>query len=143
MARHARWRRDANLTLTDAGVSEHDLCMRILEAGSRFDQLNVGELASFELVCRRAQLVELKYKHKTAGSGYGDEEFLYMGLSETRGFTMIAPSLEEFVSGQMAKEGAVLKEKRKLREEKLLNRRQKPPKGKGKDKGGEAAVDGS
>ena len=66
-----------------------------------------------------------------------------MGLSETRGFTTIAPSLEEFVSGRMAKEGAVLKEKRKLREEKLLNRRQKPPKGKGKDKGGEAAGDGS
>jgi hypothetical protein len=133
-ARHTHWKRDANVTASDAGVSDHEVAMRALEHALTYDQLNVSELSCLELLLRRAQLAELKHKGRVLrveSDLFGDDEYLYMGTGQTRGLLMICPALEEFVSGEMAKEGAVLKE----REEKLLSR-PKPQLPKGAPKGG-------
>merc|ERR1712194_194096 len=111
----------AGLTVTDPGVSDHEAIMRAVDYGLTFDQLNLGELVSFELLLRRAQLVEMKYKSRSLKGLYGDtsheEEYLVLGTSSTRGQLMITPSLEEFVANEMGKEGTVLKQRRKLTEE--------------------------
>ena len=123
----------------DAGVSEHELAMRALEHAMQFDQINVGELASMELLMRRAQLSELKYKdavlRNDPADEYGDDAFLYLGTGQTRGQVMVNPDLEEFVSAQLSKEGAVMKERRNLHEERWFARGGRPPKKKGKGKG--------
>ena len=55
-----------------------------------------------------------------------------MGAGSTRGLLMICPALEEHVSGQMQREGAVMKERRKLQEERVLSRAGGRQRGKGK-----------
>ena len=60
--------------------------------------------------------------------------YLYMGAGSTRGMLMIFPTLEEHVSVQMQREGAVMKERRKLQEERVLSRAG-GRRGKGKSEG--------
>ena len=88
-----------------------------------FDQLQAAELSVIELVARRAQLIELKYRDKVVGGGMGgtvDEYvFLYMGAGRTRGLLMISPALEEYVAGELFKETSAAKERRMLREERV------------------------
>ena len=59
-----------------------------------------------------------------------------MGTGETRGLLMIPPTLEEFVSGELQREGSIMKERRKLREERGLARQPRPKGGLKGDKGG-------
>ena len=51
-----------------------------------------------------------------------EDEFLYMGTAETRGLLMVAPDLQSHISDELHRESAVLKERRKLREERLAAR---------------------
>jgi len=123
-ARHARWKSDCKLKTDDSGVLDHELALRAMELAVCYDQLNISELASFELLARRAQLAEIKHKQAlveySVGSSGHEDEHLYLGTSETRGLLMVAPELETFVASELTKEAAVMKEKRKLREEKVL-----------------------
>eukprot|EP00972_Heterocapsa_arctica_P062530 9219731-Heterocapsa_arctica.AAC.1 len=45
-------------------MTEYSLIARVLEMGLTWDQLNIGNLASFELLARRFQLIEEKYRHR-------------------------------------------------------------------------------
>ena len=96
-----------------------------------YDQLHLTEIAAFELLVQRAQMIELKYKNKIIPVGsYNNDPFddahLYPGTAATRGLIMVAPQLEQYVSGELAKEAGAAKERRKLREERALT---KPPPG--------------
>ena len=132
--RHTRWKRDCGLRPADAGVAEHELALRALQLALEYDQLNIGELACMEFLSRRAQLSELKCRERMIShdphDDYGEDAYLYLGISQTRGQVMVMPALEEFVSGQMEKEGRVLKERRKLVEERKLVRAKGKAKGK-------------
>ena len=123
-AHHTRWRHQAGLTVNDPGVSVHETVMKAVTFGLCFDQLNISESAAFELLMRQAQLVEMKYKHRSlkgiAGDPGHEEEYLVLGTSTTRGQLMINPDLEAFVAAEMGKEGALLKERRRLAEERRL-----------------------
>ena len=105
----------------DSGAQEHEMAMRVLEYAVCYDQLQAAELAAIELIARRAQLIELKYRDKVIGGGMGgtvdEDSFLYMGTGRTRGLLMISPALEEYVAGELSKETSAAKERRKLREE--------------------------
>ena len=133
-SRHTRWKRDANLGASDPGVMEHELILRAVEHAIVFDQINITEMACFELLLRRAQLTEFKHREAMLRSEGGDEEdsFLYLGVSSTRGQVMMCPELEEFVSSQLQREGSVMKERRKLTEERELVRQR----GRGRGRGG-------
>ena len=153
-ARHTHWKRDAGLQSSDTGVAEHELIMRCVEHLACYDQLNLGESAGVELLLRRAQLSELRHKdallQREVGDDMGEDSYLYLGTSVTRGQLMVAPELEEFVGQQLQREGTVLKERRKLMDERRLMKQQsgqqqrqqqaeQPPKdqrGKDKKKGG-------
>ncbi len=124
-ARHTKWRHECQLTTVDSGVADHELVMRCLELGASFDQMNLGELASFELLVRRAQLAEWRHRGrpvKSSGDDYLEDEYLYMGTSETRGLLMVCPQLVDHIQSELSKEATVMKEKRKLREERALAR---------------------
>jgi len=166
-ARHTKWKQECDVKLDDEGVREHELAMRVLEMAATYDQLNVTELSSFELLLRSAQLAELRHKQKVierrGDASHGDDEHLFLGIGETRGLCMVAPDLETYVASEMAKESSVMKERRKLKEERehlapkktqpdrnRPNRPDRPPKdpnqpdkgkGKGKDKEGQPAGD--
>ena len=115
--------------------------MRALEHAATFDQVNVPELACMELLLRRAQLSELRHKERILSldpaDDFGDDSYLYMGTGVTRGQLMIDPDLEDFVRKQMETEGGIMKERRKLQEERHWNKQRRGAgrDGKGKGKG--------
>eukprot|EP00973_Karenia_brevis_P003209 442771-Karenia_brevis.AAC.1 len=55
---HAKWRADGKLQATDAGVSTHELACKMLQTMCCYDQLDVGNLASAEIMARQLQIVE-------------------------------------------------------------------------------------
>jgi len=126
-ARHLRWKAAANVSGSDAGVAEHEMIMRIVELTLCYDQLQGAELASMEMLIRKAQLIELKHRDRVLAAAVGqveDDAHLYLGTGQTRGLLMIDPKLEEFVSSELSKEAATAKERRKMKEERALA---KPP----------------
>ena len=135
-ARHTKWLHECKLSLADSGAADHETGMRCLEFALCYDQLCVSELACLELMMRKVQLAEMRYRERILGRldrvDMADEEYLYLGEGETRGHIMLCPSLEEYVSGEMHKEGLLMKEKRKLREERLLARPPVPSRGGGR-----------
>ena len=141
-SRHTKWRHAGGLGPGNPGVSEHELAMGCLELGLTLDQVNASELAVFELLMRRAQLSELKCKHKLGGrhADPDDDTHLYLGTGVARGLLMTNPSLEEYVAGELHKEGMVMKERRKLDEERRLARA--PPSGRGGGGGGGSSGSG-
>ena len=105
--------------------------MRTTELALLYDQLHMTEIAASELLARRAQMIEFKYKNKIIPVGsYNnapfDDAHLYQGTAATRGLIMVSPQLEQYVSGELAKEAGAAKERRELREECALT---KPPPG--------------
>ncbi|CAK0847575.1 unnamed protein product, partial [Prorocentrum cordatum] len=61
----AAWH-EAGVGGQDVGCQDHELAMRIIEVAVVYDQLNFTELASFELLLRRAQLAEMRYQEAAA-----------------------------------------------------------------------------
>ena len=123
-ARHVRWRQMTGLNENDAGVSDHEFCLRLLETALTFDQLQVGELASLEIVMRKAQLTELKHRDRVVSADFKVEsdEHLYLGTGKTRGLLMVCPALEDYVAAELHRESSAAKERRKMREERQAAR---------------------
>ena len=122
-ARHTKWVHECRLEQTDEGVGDHDLAMRMIELALSFDQLNVGELASFELLLRKAQMAEWRHRDRlaaVAGDELLEQSYLYLGTGETRGLVMVAPSLIDHINTEMHREAQILKERRKAKEERML-----------------------
>ena len=113
----------------------------MLQFGAVYDQLDLPQLASLELLLRRAQMIELKNKSRLLPqTGSPEDPFsdvhLYMGFSETRGMLMVCPALEAYVGNKLHDEALASKERRKAAEERAAARPPKAPKGGGGGGGG-------
>ena len=124
---HYWWRNVQALSAADAFVDDHLFISELLETGIVYDQLNIGEVAIFETVARRYQLYEEFYSNalRVADGGPGadqhlDERQLFLGQDRGRGRALVCPALEAWVAGRMQSEAAILKERRKGREERVL-----------------------
>ena len=92
-----------------------------MEAACEKDQLNVYSLEAFEILCRRAQLIEAAHSYSPSNPDYsGAEDF--MGWGVQRGGALIAPALSRMAAGKSAEKSSIMKEKRKLMEETRLRR---------------------
>jgi len=122
------WRNNAKLAQADAGVMLHEAACKALQTAAVYDQLNIGELASMEILARSIQMTQYRWKERILGassSTYEDEAFLFFGSHPTRENLCIAPSLNSFIGQELAKEALASKEQRKTREERTLLRGQK------------------
>ena len=135
-ARHSWWRQCLGLATVDEGVEEHGILSDLLEAAVTFDALNISELMSFELLSRRYQVWEQYYKNslRQAASGLGhssaldaEERDLFMGQRYGRGTALVSPDLEEHVAEVLRDRSAIQKERRKAREERVLQPPQTQP----------------
>ena len=100
----------------------HDAARRSLELFCCHDQLQVGALAGCEFLARQVQLVEEKWKDRILGKTDGDlasEAHLFGGMT-ARCTICVSPELSSWVALELSKESAVLKERRKAREERAL-----------------------
>jgi len=122
--RHSRFITDGKLAYSDAGVTAHQVIMKLLYLAAVVDQVNLGEMSWAELAGRHAQMVELKYKSKFIPAPPKnpqmtdpfDDTHLYLGVSATRGMLAVCPELERWVGKQLSDEYMVIKERRKALE---------------------------
>lgn len=90
--------------------SGHRLCREV------YDGLNVVNLASFELIARRRQLIAEAHAHSPGAPSYeAADHFMQTGYRP--GGAIVVPALTKYVSEQLHQEGQIMKERRKLREE--------------------------
>lgn len=106
----------AGIPSGDRAIYEDDCLARILDYAVKFDGLNIVNLASFELLARRRQLIAEAHAHSPAAPSYeAADHFMQTGYRP--GGAIVVPSLTKYVSEKLHQEGQILKERRKLREE--------------------------
>ena len=135
------------LQFSDGNMTEYSVLAKVLELAQQFDQLNVGGLASTELICRRMQLIEEKFRHRLPQIDGGKtfdvegDSALFLGLGAASSFgrsaVMVMPELSEYIGEELSKEAAVSKGKVKAHE--LRQQMQKLRGGVGGPKAGGAA----
>jgi len=114
---HTKWRHLAKLQATDGGVAIHELCCLILEQMATYDQLDCGALASAETAARSIQLQEDRWRDRIVGSAgeHSIDTHLFTGTQQR--VLCISPELEEWIAEENRKSAAMLKERRKAKEE--------------------------
>ena len=124
------------LRADDWGVDVHHATMRCLDEGFCYDMVDVSNSAFFELILRKAQLVEYVYhmdflsnrgpgaKGKGKGGGSAslqhavfDESAIFSGMTKDSGMAMVSPELIAHVASEVERDAAILKQVRKAREE--------------------------
>ena len=127
--RHYWWRSTLGLGANDDGVDEHAFLSELLEASMHFDQLNSPDLVVLEHISRRYQLWEEIYadvsREKSDGArgnrGLDSEErSLYLGTGASTTAALVAPELQAYVATKAGERSAILRERRKGREERQL-----------------------
>ena len=130
---HTTWRSLCRLQATDAGVAEHETLCRALEALGSYDQINVCNSAAAEVLVRKLQVIEEKHRDRllqNTGGAVDDDVHLFLGTEAgTRGGACVCPALQGWIAEELARESAILKERRKAREERQLARPKAAPKG--------------
>ena len=93
----------------------------ILDTAISFDCLQVCNLACFELLVRRKQLIAEAHQFNPSNLSYEGAEF-WMGSRYKSGGAIVVPALTEHVAKQLQAESQILKERRKLAEAKGTGR---------------------
>lgn len=124
---HLAWVQTSKIPDGDRAIWENETLSRAIDLGIRYDCLNVVNLASFELLIRRKQLIAEAHVQSPAAPSYEGSDY-FMCVKFRPGGGIVVPSLTEYVAKRMHEDSQVMKEKRKLKEA-------KDAKGQGKNKG--------
>ena len=142
LGRHAKFKADAGLSVTDPGVVAHEHLCKLLQTALTVDQLDGTNCATVELICREIQMVEEKYADRLRSQDPLHEDGEYFMKTSPSNVCM-CPAFREWIGEQMRGDASVMKERRKAREERQLYRvppdasrgKQKKGKGKGEPEG--------
>eukprot|EP00434_Breviolum_minutum_P002817 symbB.v1.2.002476.t1/scaffold99.1/size346285/32 len=124
---HLAWVQQSRIPEGSRAVFEDETLAKILDVAISYDALNVSNLASFELLCRRRQLIGEAHAYNPSQPSYQGADF-WLGDKYKHGGAIVVPALTEHVSKKLQAESQILKERRKLEEAKA--------KGRGAPKGG-------
>ena len=116
--RQTRWATEQKIDPESAAYVFHDLVGYALELGATYDQLDMVNLASFELLGRVYHMIE-----ETRGQMTTEGLDHYIGRDSTGGVRRgiaLAPGLAEDAVSKQSKETEILKQRRKAREERAL-----------------------
>ena len=123
---------------SDPLVMQHEMCRRVIETCLCYDQIDGAANASFELVCRSLQICEDRLSYKFEESSHDSHgDMLLMSGAAHKSQLCICPALKAWTASELQKDSAVLKERRKAREERVLAQPKKQAKGAGRGAGGE------
>jgi hypothetical protein len=125
-ARAQAFMAQAKLGFGDGHMTEYALIGRCLEMALTFDQVHLYNQAHIELLMRRFQLIEEKYRHRLpsldgkAGFDPEGDSGLYLGLGPGASFgrssVCVCPALATYIGEELTKEAAILKGKIKSHE---------------------------
>ena len=136
--RHTKWAMGQAIPKDSLGYTLHDLLGYVLELAVSYDQLDMPNLASMEVLGRLYQLLE-----ETSGTMVVEGMEHYIGRSKTAGRKRgiaLAPGLAKSVTNAMSTEVEILKQRRKAREEETAAR--EAAKGGRNPKGGQPKKEG-
>ena len=128
---HSKWQAEQKLDAAHPNVISHDTCARALESMCCYDQVNPANLAAAELIARHLQLCEEREKDRKQKEQKGKtddltlDSHLFLGGGSSNSRLCICPELNEFISKELQAEAAVMKERRKAREERGLKKPEK------------------
>ena len=116
-------------------MHEREVLPRSIDLAASFDGLNMPNLACFEYLIRRMQLIEEAHVKCPEAPDYSASEH-FMGTGDRPGGALVSPELNRHVAGRLKDESSIQKEKRLAREEKVAQKL--TPKGgpKGAGRGG-------
>lgn len=148
--RHFWWRSTLGLGANDDGVEEHAFLSDLLELSMQFDQINSPDLVVFEHISRRYQVWEETYSDVLRDKANGtrgargldtEERSLYLGSGASTTAALVSPDLQSYVASKAGERSAILRERRKGREERILAAADTitPPAPSGNDKKGAKA----
>ena len=151
---HHRWFVNVHGLHKDSrGVEAHEVALKTLEHAGTYDGLDAPNLASLELMMRKAQLCEYVYMQdsdtKTDGGdknnkggnsggsrtsgllkvGFLDEAAVFAGAHRDHGDAMVCPLLLEYVAREVERDASVQKQARKARDERAMLKNNKPAQG--------------
>lgn len=130
-SQHGLWVRGSRIPDGDGAIHEDLVLATIFETAVCYDCLNVANLATMEVLCRRRQLLAEAHSANPAAPSYEGGDY-FLGTGSRPGGAIVAPNLASFVSERLRADAAILKEKRKLAEARNLRPAAAPKKGGGK-----------
>ena len=116
---HTKWLFESGLDKKMPEAMTHEILCDIIEAGACYDQVNVMNLASFELAGRWLQMIE----HSVGQNAKKPEVVnpgLFLGNSSRSSGGGLTSALAKHVATRAAEDASVLKEQRKAKEERAL-----------------------
>lgn len=128
---HLSWVQQSKIPEGARAIYEDQVLSQILDAAISYDCLQVSNLACFELLVRRRQLLAEAHSHDPMAPNYQGADY-WMGSKYKHGGAIVINALTEHVARRLQADSQILKEKRKLEEAKKLKGPKaapKPPKG--------------
>ena len=123
---HLAWVQQARIPEGDRAIYEDELLSRVIDMAVKYDCLNIVNLASFEMIIRRKQLLAEAHVGNPASPSYEAADY-FMGRRYRPGGGIVVPSLTEHVAKRMHEDAQIQKEKRKLSEAKGMGKNGKVP----------------
>ena len=124
-SQHLAWVQQSGIPSGSRAIYEDEVLSQILDVAISYDALCVSNLASFELLVRRKQLLAEAHSYNPASPSYEGSDY-WMGSRYKHGGAIVVPRLTEHVSKKLQADSQIMKERRKLEE----------AKGRGRGKGG-------
>lgn len=116
-AQHLAWVQQSKIPEGDRAIYEDEVLSKVVDTAIRYDGLNIVNLASFEMIVRRKQLLAEAHVANPGAPSYEAADY-FMGQKYRPGGGIVVPALTQQVAQQMHEESQVMKEKRKLMEAK-------------------------
>ena len=135
---HLAWVQQSRIPDGDRAIHEDEVLSRCIDLAISYDALNIANLASFELLIRRRQLLADAHAYNPSAPSYEGSDH-YMGTSHRPGGAIIVPELVKHVADKLHQESQIMKERRKQSEMKGRGRGGRPfqpPKGDPNNPGG-------
>ena len=112
-SQHLAWVSQSRVPDGSRAIFQDATLAQILDTAICYDALNVSNLASFELLVRRRQLIAAAHSHNASAPSYDGADY-YLGNRYRQGGSILVPALT--VSKKLQADSAIMKERRKLAE---------------------------
>jgi hypothetical protein len=122
LGRHTTWLREAKIDDSDPAAFAHEVLSEFFELLLCYDMLDASNLACVERLARWYQDLE---GQKEPAEAKGASDAYASGMARAAGGVAYCPELRKYVTTKVGEEMAILKEKRKAREERALARAKK------------------